>query len=130
MVSYNLWNLQPDTFLLFRQHLLDLKSSHATTPSARDRLSVPLILHIAGSEHPPDTRLCRSGDSQDVPIGIDLKLIAHEGGSGFVTDGVEETRDGKVFLLTVQHVLDAEVVEEVAVTLTFNCDGVPEDGLR
>ena len=47
-----------------------------------------------------------------------------------MTDGVEETRDGKVFLLTVQHVLDAEVVEEVAVTLTFDCDGVPEDGLR
>ena len=126
---YNLWNLQLDALLFFRQHLLDFKSGHATTSGTRDRLPVPLILHIASSEHPPDTRLCRSGDSQDVPISIDLKLVAHEGGGGFVTDCVEETRDGKVFLFTVQHVLDAEVVEEVAVTLTFDCDGVPEDGL-
>ena len=122
--------LQFDALFLFRQHLLDFKSGHATASSTCDRLSVPLILHVTGSEYSPDTRLRRSRDSQDVSVGIDLELVAHDCGGGFVTNSVEETGDGKVFLLTVQHVLDAEVVEKVAVTLTFNRDGVPKDGLR
>lgn len=118
------------TLFLFCQHFLDLKSGHATTSSARDRLSVLLVLHITGGVHPPHARLCRSGDSQDVSININLELIAHDGSGRFVTDSVEETGDGKVFLFTVQHVLDAEVVQEVAVTLTFECDGMPEDSLK
>ena len=74
--------------------------------------------------------LCRSRDSQDVSIGIYLKLVAHGGGSRFVTDSVEEPGDGKVFLFAVQYVLDAEVVQKVTITLTFDRDGVPEDRLR
>lgn len=98
------------TLLLFRQHLLDLKGGHATAPSTRDRLSVLLILHITGGEHSPHARLRRSGDSQDISIGIDLKLVADDGSGGLVTDSIEETGNGKVFLFTARHVLDAEVV--------------------
>ena len=47
-----------------------------------------------------------------------------------MTDGVEETGDGEVFLFAGLDVLDAEVVKEVAVTFAFKCDGVPENGLR
>jgi len=122
-------DLHFDTLLLFRQHLFHLKGGHATTSSTRDGLPVPLILHVAGSEHSSDASLCRSGDGQDVSIGIDLNLVAHDGGSGFMTDSIEETRDGKVFLFTAQHVLDAQVVEEVSITLTFDRDGVPKDSL-
>jgi len=86
-------------------------------------------LDVASNEHSPDTRLCRSGDSQGVSVGINLELVAHDDGSGFVTDSVEETGEGEVFPLTAYHALDAEVVEEVAVTLTFNRDGVPKDRL-
>ena len=127
---YILWNLLLNALLLFRQHLLDLKSGHTTTPSTRNRLPVPLILHITGSKHPLNARLCRSGDGQNVPIGIDLKLVAHDGGGGFVTDSVEEAGDREIFLFVVQHVLDAEVVKEVPVALAFNRDCVPKDGLR
>lgn len=47
-----------------------------------------------------------------------------------MTDSVEETGDGKVFLFTVRHVLDAEVVQKVAITLTFDRDGMPEYSLK
>ena len=47
-----------------------------------------------------------------------------------MTDSVEEPGDGKVFLFAIQHVLDAEVVQKVTITLTFDRDGVPEDRLR
>jgi len=122
-------NSRFDTLILFRQHLLNLKSGHATTSSTRDRLPVPLVLHIAGSKHTPYARLCRSGDGQDVSIGIDLELVAHDGSGGLVTDSVEETGYGEVFLFAAHHVLDPEVVQKVTVTLTFDRDGVPEDSL-
>jgi len=118
------------TLFLFRQHFLNLKSGHATTSSTRDRLSVLLVLHITGGEHSPHARLGCSGDSQDVSIGIDLKLVAHDGSGGFVADSVEETGDRKIFLFTARHVLDAEVVQKIAITLTFDRDGVPENSLK
>lgn len=46
-----------------------------------------------------------------------------------MTDSIEKTRDGKVFLFAVQHVLDAKFGEKVAIAFTFDCDGVPEDCL-
>ena len=72
-------------------------------------------------------RCNRNGD--DVAIGVGLELVANESGGGFVADGVEKTVDCKVAFLACLHVLDTEVVEEVAVTLAFCGDGVPEDSL-
>ena len=129
-VLHDSQNLLFNTLILLRQHLLNLKRGHTPTPRTRDRLPIPLILHITSGKHTSNARLCRSGDGQDVPIGVNLELVADEGGGGFVADGVEETGDGEVFLFAGLDVLDAEVVKEVAVTFAFKCDGVPENGLR
>ena len=95
-VFYDFWNLLLDPFILFRQHFLDLESSHTTASGTGDRLSISLILNIASSKHSPDARLRRAGDGQDVPIGINLKLVTDKSRGGFVTDGVEKTGYGKV----------------------------------
>ena len=100
-VFYNFRNLLLNAFILFCQHLLDLESSHTTTSSTRDRLPVPLILDVASGKHPPNARLGCSGDSEDVTVGIDLKLVAYEGRGGLVADGVEKTRDRKILFFTV-----------------------------
>lgn len=103
-------NLFFNSLFLFRQHLLDLEGGHTTTSGTGDRLSVPLVLYVAGSEHSPHARLRGTWDSQDVSISIDLKLVAHDGCGGLMTDSVEESGDGKVFLFTAFHILDAEIV--------------------
>jgi hypothetical protein len=56
-------------------------------------------------------------------------LTPYESGSGFVTDGEEESAHGEVFLFACEDVFDAEVSEEVAVAFAFGCDCVPEDCL-
>jgi hypothetical protein len=117
-----------NTFLLFGDQTFCLEGSHATTTRRGDRLTVPLVLNVAGSEDTLHARLCRSGNGDDVAVGICLKLVSDKGGGGLMSDGVEETIHREVFLLSSDDVLDAEVVEEVAVTLALDCDGVPEDG--
>ena len=121
--------LVTELFLL-RDQLLDFESRHAAAASAGDRLAVALILHVTRRVHALDRRLRRPRDGDDVPVLIGLHLLADDAGSGLVTDGVEETVDREVLLLAGLDVLDAQVVQELAIALALGRDRVPEDGLR
>jgi hypothetical protein len=46
-----------------------------------------------------------------------------------MSNRIEQSTNGEIALFACRYVFNAEVVEEVAVALTFGCDGVPEDGL-
>ena len=117
-----------DTLFLLCNQAFSLERSHAATARRGNSLTIPLILDITSSKYTFYARLSRSGDSDDVAIRVGLELTTDEGGRRLVSDGVEETVDGEVLLLTSEDVLDAEVVEQIAVTLALDCDGVPEDG--
>lgn len=123
-MKYNLL----DRLLLLGNKPLHLESSHTPTPCTGDSLPIPLILDITRRKDTLHTGLGGTGDSDDIAIGIGLELRAHEGSRGLVADSVEQPIDGEIALLAGLHVLDTEVVEEVAVALTLDGDGVPEDG--
>ena len=50
---------------------------------------------------------------------------AYEGRRRFVANGIKEPVNGEVFLFAREDVLDAEILEEVAVALAFCGDCVP-----
>ena len=85
-------------------------------------------MNVTGSEDALDARLGSTGDSDNVTIGIGLKLASHESGGGFVTDGVEETIDLEFLLFAREGVANEETIEEVTVSTALDGDGVPEDG--
>lgn len=117
-----------DTLLFLSNHTLSLQRGHTTTARTGDSLTVALILYISGREDTLDARLRCPGDSNDVPIRIGLELSPNELGRGLMTDGIEETVDGEVLLLASKDVADAEIVEQITVTLALDGHGVPEDG--
>ena len=47
-----------------------------------------------------------------------------------LTDGVEEPIDGEVRLDACRRILNAEVVQQIAVALAFDRDCVPKHGLE
>jgi len=125
----SIWNthsclLLPQLLFLSNQ-LLRLQRSHAPASRTRDRLPIPLILHVPSCKHALHRRLCRSGYGDDVAIRVSLDLGAYEGRRRFVANGIEEPVNGEVFLFAREDVLDAEILEEVAVALAFCGDCVP-----
>ena len=87
-------------------------------------------MDITCSKDTLDASLCCAGYGDDVTVFVCVQLITHERGSGFVSDGVEETIDRKVFLFACEHVLDAQVVEKVAIPLALGSNRVPKNSLH
>ena len=110
------------------QPCVDLGSAATTLLDTPDdeRLTTAAVTR---REHTLHARLRRAGHGDDVAVRIGLELPAHEGGGGFVADGVEEPVDFEDVLFAGDDVADAEGVKEVAVPEALGRDGVPEDGL-
>jgi len=117
-------------FFLLREKPFDLQCSHAAAASTRDGLSVPFVLDVTCCKDTLDASLCCAGYGDDVTLFVCVQLVTDQGGSGFVPNGVEETIDRKVFCFACEHVLDAEIVEKVAVSLALSSNRVPKDGLH
>lgn len=116
-------------FFLFCKEPFDFQGSHTTAACTSDRLSVPLVLDVTCRKDTLDASLCSAGYGDDVTIFVCVQLIADESGSGFMPNGVEKTIDGKIFIFTREHVLDAETVKKVAVSFALGSDCVPKDSL-
>lgn len=117
-----------DALLLLSNQALCLQRGHATTARRGDSLAIPFVLNITCREDAFYACLGGAGDGDNVAIRVRLELAANEGSRGLVADSVEETCNGKIFLFASDHVLNAEVVQEIAVTLALDGDGVPKDG--
>jgi hypothetical protein len=94
--------------LFLRNQLLHLKRGHTPAARTRNRLPIPLILHVAGGEHALHARLRRPGHRDDVPLCVCLDLWPHKRGRGLVPDGVEEPRDGQCGGFVGEHVFEED----------------------
>lgn len=101
-----------------------LQRSHTSRSGRRDGLSVFLILDITRRKDTFDGCLRGTRDSSDVSIFVQCDLALDEGSGGFVSDGVEQTVDLEILLLSRLDILDLERLEEVSITFALCRDGL------
>lgn len=76
--------------------ILGIDSSTATRSSSSDSLTIARIGHITCSVETRNVGLGSVGFSNDIAMLIEFYLTGKEVGVGFVTNGKEETVDGKL----------------------------------
>lgn len=113
---------------MFLQPSLRVESSHASGTGTGDSLAILLVLDITGSKDTGDVGLGRAGGGLDVTILVQGELALEEGSGGDVANGVEETVDVHGASLLGDSVLELEALEQLAVTLALDGNGVVEDG--
>ncbi len=75
------------------QPALGFDGRHASRPRGGDRLAEDVVLHVAGREHAVDGGGRRRRGGDDVALGVEVELTAHDRGVGVVTDGHEHALD-------------------------------------
>jgi hypothetical protein len=82
------------------EEVLGLEGRHAAGPGRGDRLTVALVLDVAGGEDPGNAGLGRPRPGEDVALVVELELAVQEVGVRLVADR-EEQAGGRDVALTL-----------------------------
>ena len=97
------------------------ESGGATGSGGGDGLPVFVVMHVACGEYALDVGLLSSGLHFDVAGFVQIDLTFKRLGVGYVTDGVEDTRNFEFFHFVCLYIFDAGTGDKVASETLGGC---------